>query len=147
VYVNDLAITLKDPKAITDALTNWHGFKLKGTGPIEYHLGMTFHQNDHGLLEINPRWYIDGKMVDTYVRLFGMKPSTKLLSPLEKGDHPEIDDSKFLDGEGTQTYQSLVRALQWSISIGRFNIAMVSGHSPVSVTSSTSSAFVGIFTR
>jgi len=42
VYVDDLVITSKDPKAITDALTNCHGFKLKGTGPIEYHLGMTF---------------------------------------------------------------------------------------------------------
>jgi len=42
VYVDDLAITLKDPNAIKDALTNRHGFKLKGTGPIKYHLGMTF---------------------------------------------------------------------------------------------------------
>jgi len=66
---------------------------------------MTFHQNDHGLLEITPRRYID-KMVDTYVRLFGTKPSTKLLSPLEKGDHPEINDSEFLDGKGNQTYHS-----------------------------------------
>jgi len=78
VYVDDLAITSKDPKAITDALTNRHGFKLRGTGPIEYHLGMTFRQNEHGLLEITPRQYIN-KMVDTYVRLFGMKPSTKPL--------------------------------------------------------------------
>jgi len=123
VYVNDLAITLKDTKAITDALTNRHGFKLKGTGPIEYHLGMTFCQNEHGLLEITPRRYID-KMVDTYVRLFRMKPSTKPHQPpLEKGDHPEINDSKFLDNDGTQTYQSLVGMLQWSISVGRFDIA------------------------
>jgi len=34
VYVDDLAITSKDLKSITDALTNCHGFKLKGTGPI-----------------------------------------------------------------------------------------------------------------
>jgi len=83
---------------------------------------MTFCQNEHGLLEITPRQYID-KMVDTYVRLFGTKPSTKPLSPLEKEDHPEIDDSEFLDNDGTQTYQSLVGALQWCISIGRFDIA------------------------
>jgi len=121
VYVDDLAIASKDPKSITDALTNRHGFKLKGTGPIEYHLGMTFCHNKHGLLEIMPRRYID-KMVDTYVRLFGTKPSTKPLSPLEKGDHPEIDDSEFLDDDGTQTYQSLVGSLQWSISIGWFDI-------------------------
>jgi len=52
-----------------------------------------------------------------------MKPSTKPLSPLEKGDHPEIDDSEFLDDDGIQTNQSLVGALQWSTSIGRFDIA------------------------
>jgi len=99
-----------------------HGLKLKGTGPIKYHLGMTFHRNEHGLLEITPRRYIN-KMVDTYVRLFGTKPSTKPLSPLNKGDHPEIEDSEFLDDEGTQMYQSLVSVLQWSISIGQFDIA------------------------
>jgi len=43
---------------------------------------MTFHRNEHGLLEITPWQYID-KMVDTYVRLFGMKPSTKPLFPLK----------------------------------------------------------------
>jgi len=42
VYVDNLAIASKDPKSITDALMNRHRFKLKGTGPIEYHLGMTF---------------------------------------------------------------------------------------------------------
>jgi len=63
------------------------------------------------------------KMVDNYIRLFSTKPSTKPLSPLKKGDHPEIDNYDFLDEEGTQTYQSLVGALQWSISIGRFDIA------------------------
>jgi len=122
VYFDDLVIALKDPKDITDALTNCYGFKLKGTGPIKYHLGMTFCQNEHGLLEIMPRWYIN-KMVDTYERLFGMKPSTKPLSPLEKGDHPEIDNSEFLDDDSTQTYQSSVGAPQWSISISRFDIA------------------------
>ena len=39
VYVDDLAIAAKDPKAITDTLVNDFGFKLKGTGPIEYYLG------------------------------------------------------------------------------------------------------------
>jgi len=119
--VDDLAIASKDPKAITNALTNRHGFKLKGTGPIEYHLGLMFRCNEYGVLSISPRQYID-KMVDTYVRLFSTKPSMKALSPQEKGDHPEIDNSAFLDEEGTQTYQSLIGALQWSISIGRLDI-------------------------
>ena len=42
VYVDDLAIASKDPKSIVYKLTTCHGFKLKGTGLIDYHLGMTF---------------------------------------------------------------------------------------------------------
>jgi hypothetical protein len=39
MYLDDLAISSKDPKAITDTLMNKYNFKLKGTGEIEYHLG------------------------------------------------------------------------------------------------------------
>jgi hypothetical protein len=46
MYVDDLAISSKDPKAITDTLMNKYKFKLKGTGEIEYHLGMSFRRND-----------------------------------------------------------------------------------------------------
>jgi hypothetical protein len=42
VYVDDLAIIAKDPKSIIDNVINKHGFKLKGTGPINYYLGMDF---------------------------------------------------------------------------------------------------------
>jgi hypothetical protein len=45
-YVDDLAISSKDPKAITDTLMNKYNFKLKGTREIEYHLGMSFRRND-----------------------------------------------------------------------------------------------------
>ena len=62
------------------------------------------------------------KMVNTYVQLLGQKFSTKALSPLEKGDHPEIDDSEFFGQEDTQKCQSLVGAMQWAISIGCFDI-------------------------
>jgi hypothetical protein len=46
MYVDDLAISSKDPKAITDILMNKYNFKLKGSGEIEYHLDMSFHRND-----------------------------------------------------------------------------------------------------
>ena len=111
VYVDDLAITSKDPKAIIDMLMNVHSFKLKGTVPIEYHLGgMTCQCNEVRVLSISPRKYID-KMVITYQQLFGTKPSTKALSLLEKCDHPEIDNSEFLNNDEGQVYQSLVGAM------------------------------------
>jgi len=55
--------------------------------------------------------------------LFHCKPSQKVTSPLEKGDHPELDTSAFLDTDKTMIYQSLIGAMQWSISIGQFDIA------------------------
>lgn len=39
------------------------------------------------------------------------------------GDHLEIGDmTEFLDARGTQQFQALIGALQWSISIGQLNI-------------------------
>ena len=62
-------------------------------------------------------------MVETYVRLFGEKPKELYSSPLEKGDHPELDTSDLLDADGIQKYQSMIGVMQWAISIGRFDIA------------------------
>ena len=44
------------------------------------------------------------------------------MSPLEKGDHPELDTSEFLDMTGIQQYQSMIGTLQWSVSIGHLDI-------------------------
>jgi hypothetical protein len=42
VYVDNLFIISKNPKAIMDALVDDYKFKLKGTGPVEFHLGCDF---------------------------------------------------------------------------------------------------------
>jgi hypothetical protein len=63
-------------------------------------------------------------MVDNYKQLFGKSPSHRSQSPLESNDHPEINSSKFLGEDDTQKYQSLIGAMQWAISIGRFDIAV-----------------------
>ena len=121
VYVNDLAIVARDPGEIIDTLKNKHGFKLKGTGPITFHLGMDFFRDANGVLCIAARKYVE-KMIATYVQHFGLKPSQKFSSPLEAGDHPEVDDSEFLESMDTQLYQSLIGALQWAVSIGCFDV-------------------------
>jgi hypothetical protein len=64
VYVDDLAIASKNPQAIVETLTTKYKFKLKGTGEILYHLGMSFSRNGRGELCISPQRYIE-KMVDT----------------------------------------------------------------------------------
>jgi hypothetical protein len=124
VYVDDLAIASKDPAGIICALTEDCKFKLKGTGPIEFNLGCDFFRNDEGVLCFAPRKHID-KLVASHERMFGSKPkTTKITSPLVKGDHPEIDDSEFLEEESIQQHQSLIGQLQWAMSLGRFDVAV-----------------------
>jgi Reverse transcriptase (RNA-dependent DNA polymerase) len=125
VYIDNLAIVAKNPREIADVLEQKYKFKLKGTGPISFHLGMGFFCDEEGVLCLSPKCYIE-RMISTYVTPFGTKPTSKYSSPLEKGDHPEIDDSEFLDATGIQQYQSLIGALQWSVSIGRFDVTTLS---------------------
>ena len=121
VYVDDLLICSKHPQNIIDELSGpKHQFKLKGTGPITFHLGCDFFRDKEGVLCYAPRKYIE-KILDNYRRLFGVLPR-QVTSPLTKGDHPELDTSELLDMEGIQIYQSLVGALQWVIQIGRFDV-------------------------
>ena len=54
---------------------------------------------------------------------FGAMPSQKVQWPLEKNNHPELDDSPLLDGDGVAKCQSLISTLQWTISLGRFDAA------------------------
>jgi len=62
-------------------------------------------------------------MIESYLRLFGTKPKTIYSSPLERGDHPELDTSPELDIEGIKVYQSMIGAAQWIVSLGRLDIA------------------------
>jgi hypothetical protein len=121
-YVDDLAIASKDPGAITKELMEKFKFKLKGTGPITYHLGCDFFRDSTGTLCMQPKKYIE-RMEGTYLQMFGSKPKTTYSSPIEKGDHPELDTSEELNEKGIQQYQSLIGAAQWLVTLGRFDIA------------------------
>jgi hypothetical protein len=65
VYVDDLVIAAKDPKSIRDILMDRHKFKLKGTGPISYHLGCDFFRDKNCVMCMAPNKYIE-KMISTY---------------------------------------------------------------------------------
>ena len=73
---------------------------------------------------MDPNQYINC-MEDAYYHHFKDNPNTKVKSPLEPGDHPELDTSPFLDKDDTKIYQSLIGAMQWAISIGRWDINTV----------------------
>ena len=121
VYVDDLAIAVKEPEKFIKTLQDKYKFQLKGTGEITFHLGCDFFRDSTGTLCYAPRKYIK-KILDGYEQMFNEKPSQKCHSPIEKGDHPELDTSDFLLADDISKYLSMVGALQWIISIGRFDI-------------------------
>ena len=60
-------------------------------------------------------------MIAAYKQMFGELPK-QFSSPLEKNDHPVVDDSPELESEDTTKYQSMIGALQWAIYLGRFDV-------------------------
>ena len=122
-YVDDLLIVSSNPKAITDTLESKFKLKLKNTGPIKYHLGSDFDRDsDDRTLLMSPTKYIT-RMLDNYMRMFGTLPK-EVITPLIKGDHPELDATSELDVDGVKKYQSLIGALQWVVTLGRLDIAV-----------------------
>ena len=107
VYVDDLAIAAKDPQAFCNELRKRYNLKLKGAGPLEYHLGCTHKKDSDGTLATDPRRYVN-KILESYERMFKEKPG-KSRPPLEGGDHPELDTSELCDEQ--------------LISLGHFDIA------------------------
>ena len=57
VYVDDLAIAAKDPQAFCNELKKRYNLKLKGVGPLEYHLGCTYKKDPDGTLAADPRMF------------------------------------------------------------------------------------------
>ena len=121
-YVNDLCIVMENPEEFLEQLSPApYTFKLKGSGEVNFHLGCGFEGDSDGVLCVNPSRYVD-KMEDAYKQYFKELPNQKHRSPLMKGDHPELDTTEFLDQDGIEIYQSLIGAIQWVVSIGRWDV-------------------------
>jgi hypothetical protein len=122
VYVDDLVIASKNPEAIIESLKSKPvNFSLKGTRQLEFYLGCDYFRKEDGTLCHGPKKCI-GRMVDAHTRMFGSRPSTKHTSPLVKNDHPELDISDLLGEDRITQCQSLIRILQWTMSLGIFEV-------------------------
>jgi hypothetical protein len=60
-------------------------------------------------------------MMKNYEHMFGEKPRVRL-SPLDDGDHPELDLTDELDAAGIKKYQSMIGALQWCVTLCRYDV-------------------------
>ena len=75
-----------------------------------------------GTLAWGAKTYIK-RMLGNYQLMFEDLPR-KYSSPMESGDSPKLDASKELDIDGIKKYQSMIGALQWCVTLGRFDIAV-----------------------
>jgi len=62
-------------------------------------------------------------MLDNYMWMIGTLPK-EVITPLIKGDHPELDATSELDVNGIKKYRSLIGSLQWVVTLGRLDIAV-----------------------
>ena len=61
------------------------------------------------------------KMLKNYECLFCSQPKN-YSAPLDKDDSPELDPTDLVNDEQCTIYQSLIGALQWCVTLGRFDI-------------------------
>ena len=111
MHVDDRLVVSKDPNNIFNILKMKHELKVKGTGPISYHHGCNFDRDENKTLCFALHKHFE-KMEESHINMLGSQPKQVHMSPLEKGDHPEIDTSEYLDQDGTQKCQSIIGAIQ-----------------------------------
>ena len=97
---------MKDPKSFCDKLKEKDKLKLKGVGPINYHLGCGYTRDEDGTLVADPRKYVD-IILESYEKTFGEKPK-KIKKPPVGGDHTVSDISDFCDQDQIKQYQTIV---------------------------------------
>ena len=59
VYVDDSAICMTYPQDFCDTLKQEYKLKLKGVGPVSFHLGYGYTRDEDGTLVANPKKFSD----------------------------------------------------------------------------------------
>ena len=93
VNVGDLLIASEKPEQIIHDLKEEFKIKIKGDGPMEYHLGCDYKLDKDGTLAAQPTKYIN-KILESYKKMFPNENFLYVKSPLEKNDHPDLDNTK-----------------------------------------------------
>ena len=107
------------PKILCDTLKGKYTLKLKGVGPINYHLGCGYTRDEDGTLVADPRKNVE-KILESYEKTF-WRETKKTKTTLVGGDHPESD---FCDEDQIKQYQTIVGQLIWLSGLERFDIAV-----------------------
>ena len=118
---DDLCIAAQDPGKIIQILKEDYKLKVKVDGPLSHHFGADYTREKDKTLVCQPKKYID-RLLESYQSMFKQDPPRNMTTPLDKNDHPELDDTELLNGEYIQHYLIMIGQLQWIVTLGRFDI-------------------------
>ena len=116
-----MLMTYEDPGQIIQTLKEDFKLKVKGDGPLSHHLGADYTRDKDNTLVCQPKKYIE-RLAESYHSMFKQNPPKNMRMPLDKNDHPELDDSELLKGDSIQHYLAMIGQLQWLVTLGRFDI-------------------------
>ena len=121
IYVDDLLIASEEPQKIIQDLKENFKLNIRGDGVLEYHLGCDYKLDKYGTLVAQPTRYIN-KILESYKKMFPNENFINAKSPLEKNNHPELDNSELCNEEQIAKYMCMIGQLQWAITLGRYDI-------------------------
>ena len=98
IYVDDLLIVSNKPQHIIQDLKEKFKIKNKHDRPLQYHLRCDCKQDKDGTLVAQPTKYTN-KILESYKKMFTSDNFLNVKSPLEKNDHPELDNTELCNEE------------------------------------------------
>ena len=113
IYVDDLLIASDQPEQIIKDLKEKFKLKIKGHGPLEYHLGCDYKLDKDNTLVAQPIKYIN-EILEAYKKMFPNNEFHNIKAPLKKNDHPELDNTELCNEELITKDMCMIGQLQWA---------------------------------
>ena len=117
-HVDDMIVVSKDPMKYINIIKKIYPLRNVEENP-EFYLGNNVKIKSGAQIKISMEKYIKEA-----IRRFELKHGSlrKENSPHAKDDHPELDDTNFLDSNGINDYQSIIGVCQWISISARMDI-------------------------
>ena len=95
--------------------------KIKGDGQQEYKLGCDYKPDKDGTLAAQLTKHIN-TILESHKKMLPNENFLNVKSPLEKNDHPELDNNELCNEEQITKYMWMIGQLQRAITLGRYDI-------------------------
>ena len=117
-HVDDVIVVAKDPKIYMTKMAQHFPIKKVEENP-SYYLGNNLQHKGPKQLKVSLEKYIK-EVLRRHESDYGELRKENV--PHSPGDHPEMDDTPYLDSKGVTLYQSIIGTCQWISVAGRMDI-------------------------